>query len=266
MSGTRIGTIAEIYRYPVKSMGGERLATALVTPRGLQWDRGYALYDPVERKVASASSVKRFPGLLDFSARYDTGESADAALPPVQITLPDGSVASTEDDCAAALSKWFGTPTAISAIVEEPATRPKAGRYAMEDTYFDYAPLHLLTDTALASLAARSPGSVIAAQRFRPNLLIESLVVGEFPENAWTGCRLRLGKEVIIEVTDPCPRCAMPTLAQGQLPGDPSILKNIATSNTVHTPVLDSDQPCLGAYAFVFQGGVVSQGDEVRME
>jgi uncharacterized protein YcbX len=260
-----IGTIAAIYRYPVKSMAGEALAAAAIGERGVRWDRAYAVFDALERRVASAKHVAKFPGLLEFSARFVRGDQSAFDLPPVEITFPDGRIARSDDaHCTQALCAWFGMPTGISAIAEDPSTRPRAGKYAMADTYFDYAPLHLLTNAAMESLARRSPRSVIAVERFRPNLLIKSTGVEDFPENTWPGHQLRVGHEVLIKVTDPCPRCAMPTLAQGELPRDAAILKRIAQSNTVYTPVLESEQPCLGAYAFVLRGGVVSVGDTVE--
>jgi uncharacterized protein len=263
-SNAVLGTIAAIHRYPVKSMAGEALATSTIGERGVQWDRGYAVFDALEHRVASAKRVAKFPGLLEFSARFVGGSQAAFDLPPVEITFPDGRIARSDDaHCTQALSAWFGRPTGISASTDDPSTRPRAGKFAMADTYFDYAPLHLLTNVAMVSLARRSPRSVIVVERFRPNLVIESTDVEEFPENGWTGRQLRMGHEVVIKVTDPCPRCAMPTLAQPQLPSDAAILKRIAQSNTVYTPVLESEQPCLGAYAFVLRGGAVSVGDEV---
>lgn len=259
-----LGTIAAIHRYPVKSMAGEALAVTTIGERGVQWDRAYAVVDALEHRVASAKRVAKFPGLLEFSARFVRGAQAAFDLPPVEITFPDGRIARSDDaHCMQALSAWFGRPTGISAITEDLSTRPRAGKYAMADTYFDYAPLHLLTNVAMRSLARRSPRSVIVVERFRPNLLIQSADVEDFPENGWTGRQLRMGHEVVIKVTDPCPRCAMPTLAQAELPSDAAILKRIAQSNTVYTPVLESEQPCLGAYAFVLRGGAVSVGDAV---
>jgi uncharacterized protein YcbX len=257
-----IGAVAAIHRYPVKSMAGESLAVATVGERGVQWDRAYAVFDALERRVASAKHLVTFPGLLEFGARFVPGGRAVPGIPPVEIAFPDGrSVRSNEAGCAEALSAWFGRPTGISAITDDLTARPRAGQYAMADTYFDYAPLHLLTRAAMASLARRSPGSAIVVERFRPNLVIDLAGVEDFPENAWTGRQLRVGREVVIKATDPCPRCAMPTLAQAGLPRDVAVLKRIAQSNTVYTPVLDSDQPCLGAYAFVLRGGVVTVGD-----
>ena len=259
-----LGTIAAIHRYPVKSMAGEALAAATIGERGVRWDRAYAVFDALERRIASAKHVAKFSGLLKFGARFVRGDQAEFDLPAVEITFPDGRIARSDDaHCTEALSAWFGRPTGISAITEDLSTRPRAGKYAMVDTYFDYAPLHLLTNVAMVSLARRSPRSVIVVERFRPNLVIESAGVEDFPENAWTGRQLRVGHEVVIKVTDPCPRCAMPTLAQAELPSDVAILKRISQSNTVYTPVLESEQPCLGAYAFVLRGGAVSVGDSV---
>jgi uncharacterized protein YcbX len=257
-----LGTITSIHRYPVKSMAGESLADASIGERGVQWDRAYAVFDALERRVASAKQLANFPGLLEFSARFMLAGHAAPDVPPVEITFPNGRlVRSGEASCAEALSAWFGRPTGISAITDDLTARPRAGKYAMANTYFDYAPLHLLTNVAMVSLKRRSPGSTIVVERFRPNLVIDLAGVEGFPENAWTGRQLRVGPEVVIKVTDPCPRCAMPTLAQAGLPRDVAILKRIAQSNTVHTPVLGSDQPCLGAYAFVLRGGIVTVGD-----
>jgi uncharacterized protein YcbX len=262
-----IGKIAAIKRYPVKSMGGEDLASTSIGVRGLQWDRAYAVFDAIERRIASAKQVEKFPGLLDFGARV-VGEAQSASqLPPVEIRLPDGRVVRSDHaHCAETLSAWFGRPAGLSAVTEDQSTRPRTGKYAMADTYFDYAALHLLTKTAMTSLACRSPGSVIAVERFRPNLVVEGIGAEEFPENNWVGHLLQVGKDVVIKVTDPCPRCAMATLAQAELPRDVAILKRISQTNTTYTPVLNSEQPCLGAYAFVVRGGTVAVGDVVGID
>ncbi|HEX9138427.1 MAG TPA: MOSC domain-containing protein [Steroidobacteraceae bacterium] len=262
----QVGTVAAIYRYPVKSMRGEALRSAVVTKNGIPGDRGFVLFDPAQRKAASAKNVERFPGLLQFTARYLSEADGAQTLPTVKITFPDGrEVRSDEDRCCELLSSWFGQATAISAVTDDESARPAAGKYSMAGTYFDYAPLHLLTDTALASLASQMPQSVIAVERFRPNLLIRHVAAEAFPENAWTDRELRLG-EARVRVTDPCPRCAMPTLAQANLPRDTRILKMIARSNMIYTPVLGRKEPCLGTYAFVLEEGSVSVGDQVWLD
>ena len=137
----------------------------------------------------------------------------------------------------------------------------------MPGTFFDYAPLHLLTDVALSAFAAHMPHSRIVLERFRPNILIGcDEAENDWPENAWVGRTLHLGDEVAAKITDPCPRCIMPTLAQADLPKAATLLKALAKANTVHTPVLDADQPCLGAYAFVVSAGALRLGDRVWLD
>ena len=60
----RVGAVAELWRFPVKSMQGEQLQEVTVTARGGVGDRAYALIDTATGQVASAKSVKRFPDLL----------------------------------------------------------------------------------------------------------------------------------------------------------------------------------------------------------
>ena len=159
-------------------MGGEALAATTITRHGLRGDRAYALFDPTENRVASAKLFDRFPGLLEFSAQYIQGEWPASGLPPVEVRFPHGVVVRTDaKEFLETLGAWFGKPTAISAVTDDRLVRPQAGKYAMTDTYFDYAPLHLLTDVAMASLARSSPGSLVALERFRPNLLIEGIGV-----------------------------------------------------------------------------------------
>ena len=83
-------------------------------------------------------------------------------------------------------------------------------------------------------------------------------VAGEknFVENAWIDRTLAIGDEVRLNITGPCPRCAMTTLPQGDLPYDPGILRTIAQHNQVN----------VGIYAAVLSGGRVRRGDEVRLE
>lgn len=246
-----LGRVVEIRRYPVKSMRGQSIDSVQVTMTGLRGDRAFALYDPEVRKALSAKQVAV---LLECSARLDDEQ--------VEIRLPDGRTARSDDPaCAQILSDWFGKPVGIAPLAE----RLAAGSHAMAGTYFDYAPLHIVTRRSLESLATGSGESMIPVERFRPNLLIDCDSLDPFPENAWTGRVLRIG-EMTARVTDPCPRCVMTTLAQGALAKEPRVLRDIAQSNTVFCPVMDGDQPCLGVYAFVLTGGVVRAGDQVRIE
>jgi len=75
-------------------------------------------------------------------------------------------------------------------------------------------------------------------------------------ENAWVGHTLAIGPEVRLSITGPCGRCVMTTLAQGELPRDPGILRTAAQHNRAN----------VGVYAGVTRGGVIRRGDQISLE
>src|SRR5436309_1450869 len=91
-----LGAVVSLWRYPVKSMMGEELNAAQVTERGLLGDRAYALVDSTNGKVASAKNPRKWPQLFDFRAAFVDAPRPGGALPPVRITLPDGTVVTSE--------------------------------------------------------------------------------------------------------------------------------------------------------------------------
>src|SRR5918997_1362112 len=103
-----VGAVARLWTFPVKSMRGERLEQAELTEHGLVGDRAYALIDADTGKVVSAKSVRLFPNLLGCSAAFVESPRLGGELPPVQITLPDGtSVTSDSSDVDRVLSAYF---------------------------------------------------------------------------------------------------------------------------------------------------------------
>src|SRR5215212_1291841 len=103
-----VGAVAGLWRFPVKSMRGERLEQAELTEHGLVGDRAYALIDADTGKVASAKSVRLFPDLFSCRAAFIEPPRAGHEPPPVQIMLPDGTtVTSDSDDVDRALSAYF---------------------------------------------------------------------------------------------------------------------------------------------------------------
>src|SRR5213593_241051 len=92
---TEVGSVVALWRYPVKSMMGEELNATEVTERGLLGDRAYALVDGSDGKVASAKNPRKWPNLFDFRAALVEPPGIDANLPPVRITLPAGTIATS---------------------------------------------------------------------------------------------------------------------------------------------------------------------------
>lgn len=106
----RIGTVKEIWRYPVKSMAGERLDSCTLGSLGVPADRGWALRDETTKEITNG---KRFPLLMQCAARYRNQPAAES-IPPVDITLPDGSVTASDDaDVNDRLSDVLGKPVTL---------------------------------------------------------------------------------------------------------------------------------------------------------
>jgi len=112
-----IGHVAELWRYPVKSLGGERLEHTDIGARGLLGDRLWAVRD-LEHDVTA--SARRLPKLLNATARYPGQVPSDAGpgnVPEVEITFPDGTVMSSSDgDVNAKLSELAGHDVRLTAL------------------------------------------------------------------------------------------------------------------------------------------------------
>jgi len=125
------------------------------------------------------------------------------------------------------------------------------------ETFFDLAVVHMLTTATIDRLRELYPQGRFEVRRFRPNIVVETASSNRgFVENDWVGRTLTIGGKVRLSVTGPCPRCVMTTLAQGDLPGDPGILRTAARHNQVN----------VGVYAAVLDGGTICRGDTVRLD
>jgi uncharacterized protein len=273
MTHTNVGSIVSLWRYPVKSMMGEELNASEVTRGGLLGDRAYALVDTSDGKVASAKNPRKWPQLFDCRAAFDDVPRADVKAPSVRISLPDGTIVSSEQsNLNQILTKMFNRGVKFSALADVltgtaeeywPDIEGLEHREAVTDfglpegTFFDCALVHLLTTATLDRLRELCPQGRFEVRRFRPNIVVE--VAGgekDFVENAWIGHTLAIGDAVRLSVTGPCPRCVMTTLPQGDLPKDAGILRTAA-------------QHCganVGIYASIVQSGKICRGDSVRLE
>jgi len=268
----KIGVIAAIHRYPVKSMMGEDLNAVRIGTRGVLGDRVFALTDPATGKIASAKNPSKWPALFSFRAAFVQPPEENGALPHARITFPDGSAVTTGDErIESKLSASLGKPVKFSGApgagtleeywpdIDGLARRDVVTDEAMPaETFFDCAAIHFLTTATLDSLRGFNPGGRFESRRFRPNLVIETPPgVKGFPENDdWSEKILAIGGTVKLKITGPCGRCVMTTLPQGDLPKDIGILKTAAQHN----------QARVGAYASVLQTGGILRGDPVLLE
>lgn len=265
----KVGSIAALHRYPVKSMMGEEINASWIGAKGILGDRAFALADPETGKIASAKNPSKWPNLFEFRAAFTGTPSVSAMLPPVQITFPDGSAVTTDSESvesllAASLSKpvrFLKTPEGSGTLeeywpdIEGLARRDEVTDEAMpSETFFDVGIIHILTTGTLTSLREAYPAGQFETRRFRPNLVIKTGPdAGEYPEQQWDGKILAIGPNVKLKITGACFRCVMTTLEQGDLPRDNGILRAAAKNNEAR----------VGAYASVIHGGMIKRGDAV---
>ena len=270
-----VGSVAALWRYPVKSMMGEELNSSQVTGRGLAGDRQFAVVDRTTGKVGGAKNPRKWGSFFDFRAAYAGPVRAGAPMPPVRITLPGGDGVTTgQGDLEQILSRAFGREVTVeeassgdktqAATAEEywPDMAGLGYRDTVTDfdmppgTFFDIAVVHLLTTATIDRLRALYPQGRFEARRFRPNIVVSTSGEDQgFAENDWVGRIVTIGSDVRLAITEPCPRCVMITLPQGDLPEDSGILRTAARHNGVNA----------GVYAAVRRGGTVRRGDTVAL-
>jgi uncharacterized protein YcbX len=264
-----LGTVAALHRYPVKSMLGEALDAIEVTASGFTGDRTLALIDDETGRVASAKHPKSWRALLTLRAHWNRGAP--------RITLPDGSTLAATEDAGPVLS------TLLERSVRIVAARPPGAAVARPDpedvlaagetaevpyqllelgqgtpgaNFVDYAPLHIVTTSTLAHVGAE-------AARYRPNVVLDTPDGAPFAENDWIGRELTVGC-IRLRVKLPTPRCAIPTLAHGELPRRPEAVTRLLRENRIDVPGFGV-LPCLGAYAEVLEEGALRLGERARL-
>ena len=269
------GSVVGLWRYPVKSMMGEELNSADVTQGGLVGDRRFAVVDAQTGKVAGAKNPRKWGKFFDFQATYVEPPQTGSKLPAVRLTMPDGTVVTNEHpDLEQILSSALGRAVALAEARDDGESSAATAEEYWPDmegldhrdtvtewelppgTFFDLAVVHVLTTATIERLRTLYPEGRFEVRRFRPNIVVATRPDAQgFVENDWIGRTLAIGDEVRLNVTGPCPRCVMTTLAQGDLPKDAGILRAAAQHN----------QANVGVYADVVAGGTVRRGDPVRL-
>lgn len=292
MASVSVGTIAQLWRYPVKSMGGERLPAVGVDTRAMHADRLWAVRD---LELGAVTTARRLPMLLGCSARF-AGDPPDDVGPgtvtDVVVTFPDGTEVESTDRARldARLSELTGKSVAL---VPLPPTSDRSAyrgvlankrdlrrQFALADDepmvdlsmlpvrklaelavfatpvgiFADAYPLHLLTTASLDALAERAPRADFDVRRFRPNVVLDTGDASGFVEEQWPGGVLTT-PETAIRVVCPTVRCSVPLRAQPQfaLPPDADVVRTVSRH---------ADR-CLGSYAEIERPGVLREGDEV---
>lgn len=213
--------VSELWRYPVKSLAGERLQTQAVEPRGLAHDRRWMLVDAGGRFLTQ----REIPAMARLRARVIDDalvlDAPDGTTRRVPVAGGKGELCRVQvwqDRCEAErvdarvdawLAEHLGRPCQLVRLRDDPAQRRPDPHYAAADDQVSFAdgfPLLLLSQGSLDGLNARLDAP-LTMRRFRPNLVVEG--VPAHAEDGWQ--RIRIGG-LGIRIVKPCARCAITTL------------------------------------------------------
>lgn len=229
--------VVELWRYPVKSVGGESLRSAPVSEYGIDGDRRWGVFDVETGTVLTA---RRTPELLLASARVVEGE--------VRIVLPDGRELGARD--SGVLTDWLGRRVELRAAGAEGGTYENPMNVEEESDWVQWqGPGGAWHDSSRTRVSLVSTGTIgdWDVRRFRANVIVD----GE-GEDGLVGGSLAVGTTVL-DVTMRVSRCVMVTRPQPGINRDLDVLRTINRER-------DS---CLAIGCLVDQGGSVAVGDEV---
>lgn len=267
--------VSGLWRYPVKSMAGERLETVTLTAAGIDGDRRWAVRDLETGKVASAKRPRPYGALLHWSARLDE----DGA---VEVRSPDGATCRAGDPSLdEALSEALGRPVAMAPVEEGrdeaydsewpdiPGTSLSNVELELpvammtgKSSFVDLAAIHLVLESSMAHLAERS-GAEVGVERFRPNVLLAGGSPDGFADLDWREVDATVG-ETRLRVADAAPRCVMTTLDNGAQGPAREVLATLAVEARKDFDL--GTYACFGTYAEVERGGTVTVGDRFTLE
>ena len=234
-----IGYVEAIFRYPVKSMGGERLDIAELGWHGLHGDRRLALRRTDDRSGFPWLTATKLPDLLLFAPqRREDGTQGEL---PTHIRTPDGEEMPVfGDELAAEIERRYVAPVEMMQL--------KHG-------IFDEASISVIASDTVREIG-RLAGRNIDVRRFRPNVVVRLLRSVPFQEDQWLGGVLSFGEgddAPAIAVTMRDVRCSMVNLDPDSANPAPEVLKAVFKAN----------QNTAGIYGAVTRIGRLSVGQTV---
>ena len=253
-----VGKVDSLWRYPVKSMGGEEVSEAFVGFSGVYGDRLFA--------VRSSSGVKGFPYLtgreqaqmLRYRPRF---RYPDKAMRPPNLT--------EAESIAPGMNPVFGdsadlmvdveTPTGELFAIDQPELRDLLGGNAhtltllrSERAMTDCRPVSIFGLQTVRQLGEEL-GSIVDKRRFRANIYVDFEAIDGFFEDGLVGKSLQIGSKAVISILERDPRCKMISLDPDTGESNPEILRKVARAH----------DGCAGIYGAVLAEGTIRKGDVV---
>ena len=271
-------SISELWRYPVKSMGGERVESLELRTSAVVGDRRWAVRSAETGKIASAKRPRPYGQLLSWSARTQ----ADGGLVVVSPGGREYTVGSSELD--AALTEALGEPVRLVEVEEGRdetygSEWPEIPGTVLSDvevdlpiaavtektSFVDASAVHIIVNQSMAHLASLLDGVKLGVERFRPNVVLDAhddAGSGEFADLAWKDLDVKIG-DVELRIGDATPRCVMTTLALPGYEQAKSVLQVLAA--TARKEFDYGAFACFGTNAEVTAAGTIRVGDTLTI-
>ena len=258
-----VGTVESLWRYPVKSMRGERLESAFAGFSGIYGDRVYAFRDAGAPAGFPYLTGREREQMILFQPRFRNAERSRKpenqdeaeALPPgitpvyadpvdlmVDVETPDGASLSIDD------------PALIHLLSEGLRERHQLRLTRSQRSLTDCRPISLFSTQTVQHLG-NEMGITLDKRRFRANIYLDLGSTGGFAEDQFVGHSLGIGDKVVLAILDRDPRCKMITLDPDTAEPNPEIMKRVARAHDGKA----------GVYAAVLTEGTVRPGDEVHL-
>jgi len=234
-----IGHVEALFRYPVKSMSGERLEVADLGWHGLEGDRRLALRCMNDRSGFPWLNASKLPELLLFAPQRRENDTHEEL--PTHVCTPDGEELPVFGEALAAeVGRRHGAPVQMMQL---------------RQGVFDEATISVIASDTVSEIT-RLAGLSADVRRFRPNILVRSLRSAPFQEDEWVGGLLSFGEgddAAAVSVTMRDVRCAMVNFDPDSAHTAPEVLKAVVR---VH-------QNTAGVYGTVTRTGRLAIGQTV---
>jgi hypothetical protein len=258
-----VGTVESLWRYPVKSMGGEMLTESFMGFSGVYGDRCYAFKNSGARKGFPYLNANVQQQMLLYRPKFRYPERA--VRPPNLIeamSIAPGVTPSNADPEDMRLDVL--TPSGTVVAIDDPALIEMLGEGLRGENHLtlvrsdraltDCRPMSLISLQTVRQIEEEM-GSPVDKRRFRSNIYLNLTSEHGFSEDELVGRKLRLGSKAVIAVLERDPRCKMISLDPDTGEHNPEVFRKVAQAHEAFA----------GVYCAVLVEGVLSVGDTVEV-
>jgi uncharacterized protein YcbX len=260
---THVGAVESLWRYPVKSMGGEQMAQAFMGFSGFYGDRCYAFKNSKARKGAPYLTASLQQQMLRYRPQFRYPERA--AKPPNLIeamSIPPGITPANGDSQDMLLDVI--TPEGAVVAIDGPELIEMLGEGLRGENHLtlvrsdraltDCRPVSLISLQTIRQVEEEL-GIPLDKRRFRANVYLNLIADYGFAEDELVGRRVRIGPQAEIMVLERDPRCKVMSLDPDTGEHNPEVLRKVAQAHANFA----------GVYCAVLVEGILTEGDSIEL-